>query len=134
MASIVQTIIIDAAQAHVWAALSDFSAVHERAARGFVLETKMEGDARILTFANGLVAREQLVGVDPESRRIAYSTSSPRITHHNASLQVFAEGTARSRVVWTTDVLPETVRETFDSMLDQGSAAMKATIEASRDE
>jgi carbon monoxide dehydrogenase subunit G len=129
MASLTRIVYIDARPEDVWAAISDFAAVHERAARGFVLESRLEGDTRVLTFANGLVASERLVGLDHESRRIAYATSSPRIAHPNASLQVFPDGEGRSRVVWTTDVLPETVVETFETMLDHGARAMKATIE-----
>jgi carbon monoxide dehydrogenase subunit G len=130
MASISKFVSIDACPEDVWAAISDFGAVHERAARGFVTGTQLEGDTRIVTFANGLVVREKLVGLDRELRRIAYTASAGRITHHNASQQVFAEGDGRSLVVWVTDVLPEAVVETFETMLEQGAQAMKATIEA----
>jgi MFS family permease len=39
----------------VWAAISEFGAVHERAARGFVLDTQLVGDARIVTVAGGSI-------------------------------------------------------------------------------
>jgi hypothetical protein len=34
--------------------------VHRRLAPGFVVDAKMDGDARIVTFANGNIARERL--------------------------------------------------------------------------
>ena len=114
----------------MWAAISDFGAVHERAARGFVFDTQLEGDTRIVTFAGGLVVRETLVDIDPDARRISYSAAAGRITHHNASQQVFGEGPARSRIVWITDVLPVEVGDIFDTMLDHGAIAMKETIES----
>ena len=48
----------------VWAAVRDFGAVHQRLAPGFVLDARLDGDARIVTFANGTVARELLVDCD----------------------------------------------------------------------
>src|SRR4051794_8779032 len=61
MASIHKEILIDATPADVWDALRDFGALHTRLAPGFVLDTKLDGEARIVTFANGNVARELLV-------------------------------------------------------------------------
>jgi hypothetical protein len=49
MASIYKEIIIDAHPDDVWDALRDFGAVHTRLAPGFVLDTKLDGDARIVT-------------------------------------------------------------------------------------
>ena len=39
-------------------------------------------------------------------RRLGWSVVGGRLTHHNASLQVFADGEGRSRVVWIADLLP----------------------------
>jgi len=58
MASIHKDIAIDAHPGDVWAAVRDFGAVHQRLAPGFVIDARLEGDARIVTFHNGTVARE----------------------------------------------------------------------------
>src|SRR6266702_893667 len=60
MASIHKYIPIDAHPDEVWDAVRDFGAVHRRLVPGFVLDARLDGDARIVTFANGTVARELL--------------------------------------------------------------------------
>ena len=43
---------------------------------GFVLDARLDGDARIVTFANGTVARELLVDCDDARRRLVYAGSA----------------------------------------------------------
>ena len=50
MATIRKEIEIHASPQRVWEALSDVGALHTRLAAGFVVETRMEGNARIVTF------------------------------------------------------------------------------------
>jgi hypothetical protein len=76
------------------------------------------------------VARELIVDVDDEARRLAWSVVGGRMTHHNASLQVFAEGEGRSRVVWIADLLPNELAGYIAGMIEQGMAVMKKTLEA----
>ena len=71
MASIHKEILIDASPDHVWDALRDFGALHTRLVPGFVTDTKLDGDGRIVTFSNGTVAREILVDCDDTKRRLA---------------------------------------------------------------
>jgi hypothetical protein len=52
------------------------------------------------------------------------------MTHHNASLQVFADGEGRSRVVWIADLLPNELAGYIAGMIEQGMAVMKKTLEA----
>jgi hypothetical protein len=85
-------------------------------------------DARIVTFANGFVARELIVDVDDKVRRLAYAARSDRLAHHNASFQLFAEG-ARTRLLWLADVLPNAAAPVIDAMMEQGAAVMKRTLE-----
>ena len=106
MASIRKETVIDVRSEDVWAAVRDVGAVHSRLAPGFVVDTRMDGDARIVTFGNGLVARELIVDVDDQTRRLVWSVVGGRFTHHNGALQVFADGEGRSRVVWIADLLP----------------------------
>ena len=128
MASIYKDIIIDAHPDHVWDALRDFGAVHTRLAPGFVLDTKLDGDARIVTFANGSVARETLVDCDDTRRRLVYAIASERMTQHSASAQVFAESDGRTRFVWITDVLPNEIAPYIDAQMDQGALAIQKAL------
>ena len=125
MASIHKEILIDASPDHVWDALRDFGALHTRLVPGFVTDTKLDGDARIVTFANGTVAREILVDCDDARRRLVYAVVSERLKQHSASAQVFADGDTKSRVVWIVDVLPNEIAPYMDAQMDQGAAAMQ---------
>jgi carbon monoxide dehydrogenase subunit G len=131
MASIRKEILIEARPENVWAAVRDVGAVHQRLVPGVLVDARLDGDARVVTFASGAVARELLVDVDDEARRFAYAVvEGPlRATHHNASMQVFAEGSGRSRLVWITDVLPNDLAASISTLVEQGSAAMKQTLE-----
>jgi hypothetical protein len=131
MASIHKEILIDADPEHVWDAIRDVGAIHTRLAQQFVLETRIDGNSRLVTFAGGAVVRERIVDVDTRARRLAYSVVEWRATHHNASIQVFAAGGTRSRVVWIADLLPDDLTELVGGMMDQGCAAMKRTLEES---
>ena len=71
----------------VWDALADIGALHTRLVPGFVTDCRLEPGARVVTFANGLVARELIVAVDSALRRIAWANVGGRMTHHNASAQ-----------------------------------------------
>ena len=130
MASIRKEVQVNARPETIWDAVRDVGAVHERLAPGFVVDTRMEEGARVVTFGNGQVARELIVDVDDEARRLAWAVvASPRLTHHNASLQIFAEGEGRSRIVWVADLLPNKVAVYIQAMIDQGMAVMKQTME-----
>ena len=130
MASIRKEIVIEASAARVWDAVRDVGAVHERLAPGFVVDTRLQAGARVVTFANGLVARELIVDVDDEARRLAWAVvGSPRLTHHNASMQVFDDGDRGSRVVWIADLLPHEIAGTIAAMIEEGLGAMKKTLE-----
>ena len=128
MASIQKDIIIDADPADVWDALRDFGALHTRLVPGFVTDTKLDGDARIVTFANGTVAREVLVDCNDTKRRLVYAIKNERLTQHSASAQVFAESDGRSRVVWIADVLPHEFATYMDGQMDLGAAAMQKAL------
>ena len=131
MASIQKEILIEASPENVWAAVRDVGAVHQRLVPGVLVDARLDGDARVVTFASGAVARELLVDVDDKARRFAYAVvEGPlRATHHNASMQVFANGKGRSRLVWITDVLPNDLAASISTLVEQGSAAMKLTLE-----
>ena len=111
----------------VWAAFKDVGAVHKRLARGFVTDCRMDGNDRIVTFVNEMVAREVIVAVDDKARRLVYSARTDRLQHHNASFTVSAHGDG-SRVVWVADFLPDASAPALGAMMEQGVAAMRKTL------
>jgi hypothetical protein len=129
MASIHREVVIEVPAEQTWAAMRDIGALHTRLVRGFVTDCKLEADARIVTFANGQVVRELIVDVDDDDRRLVWAAVGGRLTHHNASAQVFADGTARSKVVWIADILPHELAPAIAGMMEQGTIAMKQTLE-----
>jgi hypothetical protein len=131
MATIRKEITLDAPHEDVWDALRDFHAVHERVASGFVVDARPDGDtARIVTFFNGAVAREVLVGIDEPARRLAYHIPDglPGCTYHGASAEVVPDGSG-CRFVWVTDVLPDELADAIEPMMEAGAGAIKATLE-----
>jgi carbon monoxide dehydrogenase subunit G len=131
MASITKEVSVNVPADEVWEVVRDVGAAHIRLFPGILTDCHMDGDARVVTFANGLVARELIVDLDDVQRRFVYASVGGRATHHNASLQVFADGEGRSRVVWITDLLPNEVVSAIRDLVERGSSIMKQTLEAS---
>ena len=131
MASIRREIEVAAAADRIWEIVCDVGEIHHRLVPGFVTDCRMEGEeARVVTFANGVVARELIVDIDNTARRIAWSATGGRLTHHNASLQVFGEDATHSRLVWVADLLPHEMAAPIATMIDEGMRAMKVKLEA----
>ena len=129
MASIHKEVLLAATPSAVWDVVRDVGAVHTRFAPGFVTDTVMDGPDRIVTFANGLVAREVIVDIDEARRRLAYSVRSERLSHHKASFQVCADG-AGSRLVWIADVLPDAAAVNVAARMEDGLVAVKRALDA----
>lgn len=132
MASIRREVTIDRPAGQVWDVMRDVGALHTRLVVGFVTDCRLEGDARVVTFANGIVAREVIVDIDDAARRVAWSATGGHLTHHNASAQVFEQGVTASRIVWVADLLPKEMAPAIAGMIEQGLGAMKATLEGLR--
>jgi len=128
MASVHREIVVDRPVADVWDALADIGALHTRLVRGFVTDCRLEPGARVVTFANGLVARELIVSVDAERHRVAWSVVGGRLSHHNASAQAFAEGDGACRIVWIADFLPDEHAPAIAGMIENGLQAMQRTL------
>jgi carbon monoxide dehydrogenase subunit G len=128
MASIRKEAHIDCPPAKLWDALRDVGALHTRLVPGFVVDTKLEEGARIVTFGNGMVAKELIVDVDDEARRLVWSVVAGAFTHHNASAQVFRDGDG-TRFVWIADFLPNDIADRIRGMIDMGTAVIKKTLE-----
>ena len=130
MACIRKETVIDASPEKVWGAVRDWGALHERLVPGFVVDTKLDGGDRIVTFFNGTVLREVLVDLDDDARRLVWSVVGGAYTHHNASAQVFDEGEGRSRFVWIADLLPDELAAHTAPFMEQGTNVVKKTLEA----
>jgi carbon monoxide dehydrogenase subunit G len=128
MASVRREIITSAAPDAVWDAIRDVGALHTRLVPGFVVDTRLEPGARVVTFGNGMVVKEPIVTVDERERRLVWGAIGGQLTHYNGAVQVFPEG-AGSRVVWIADFLPEEAAPAIQSMIDQGMAVMKRTLD-----
>jgi hypothetical protein len=116
----------------VWDAVRDFGAPHTRLVRGFVTGVEMDGEDRIVTFANGAVQREPLVSVDEGERRLVYSAVDSPLgaTHYNAAVQVTSNGGGTTRLVWLVDFLPDAISPNLEAAMERGVQSIKATLES----
>ncbi len=130
MASLRKELVLEKPAERVWDAVRDFGAVHRRVAPGFVIDCVLEGDTRIVTFSNGTVARELLVDLDDDQRRLAYAVESERLRHYNASLQVAADGADNCRLVWIVDVLPDEIAAYIRQQMDEALEVMRTALES----
>jgi uncharacterized protein YndB with AHSA1/START domain len=128
--SIRKEIQIDAPPEKVWDALRDFGALHTRLVPGFVTDCRMDGEDRIVTFANGAVMREVLIDSDDDARRLVWTIVDGPYRHHQGAAQVLPEGDG-ARFVWTADLLAadDVVAQT-DEAMKMGIATVKKTLEA----
>ena len=132
MASIYKEFLVNTSPQSAWEAIKDVGAVHIRLARGFVTDTKLDGNTRTVTFANGFVVQEQVVSVDDELRRFVYRSVGGKAAHHNAFFQVFPAPEGKSKILWVTDLLPDEMRGPIEQMVELGSTAIQNTLEQPR--
>jgi hypothetical protein len=129
MASICKERTIEAKPDEVWAALRDWGAVHERLVPGFVVDTQLDGEDRIVTFFNDAVARERLIDRSDENRRLVWSIVDGPFTHHNGVAQVLAGEDGATRFVWVADLLPNELAQTTAELMERGIETVKRTLE-----
>jgi hypothetical protein len=130
MATLCKELALNTGAANVWSAVRDFGQVHTRVAPGFLTKLEMDKGDRVITFFNGLVARERPVTLDDESCRLVYTVVEGRPSHYSAAVQVFPEGDGRSRLIWTIDLLPDELAPAVGGMMDHALPLMKKTLEA----
>jgi hypothetical protein len=128
MATIYRDFPVDTSAEEAWTAVRDLGAVHTRLAVGFVADSKLEGDTRTVTFANGFTIREKIVAVDEKLMRFAYAATGGLTNHHNASFQVFPVNDKQCRMLWITDLLPDEVAPKVTDIVDNGIKAIQATL------
>ena len=91
MASISKHIPLEADADTVWTALRDVGNAHQIFAPVLTDCRLDRDDIRVVTFANGMVVHEQIVDVDDDARRVAYTVLDGPFTHHHATFVVAAE-------------------------------------------
>jgi hypothetical protein len=129
MGTVYKEFVVNADPQFVWEAIRDVGALHKRLARGFIADVVLTDSVRTITFSNGYVAREQVVTIDNDHRRLVCAAIAGRASHHNSSFQVFDGFDGNARVLWITDVLPEEVLADFEQMAEAGVRAIKLTLE-----
>jgi len=129
MTSLRKEVLIDVPPARVWDALRDVGALHTRLVPGFVTDTRMEDGTRVVTFGNGVVAREHIVGVDESRRRVCWAVTDPPFQHYNGAAWVEPDIDGGARFVWTADLLPHDLAAQVEEMMDAGIAVAKKTLE-----
>jgi hypothetical protein len=132
MASIKKEIIVNSSAQDVWEVIGDFGAGPSRMTPGYVVDTRVEGDSRVVTFANGTVAWERFVSVDDDARRIVYAIIGDTLKpdHDNASMEVIGDGEGRCRFVWIHDVLPDDLAPSFEAAMTEAMTIIKQTLES----
>ena len=130
MGSLCREIVVKASVDAAWDAIADVGALHARLVPGFVVATRLEPGARVVTFANGATVREPIVAIDATARRLVWTTEGGRATHYNAAVQAFAEPAGGARIVWTVDFLPDALTPQLAAAMDDGMQAMQGALDA----
>ena len=131
MASIRIEFDIEADAAHVWQVIGDWADGPARMAPGHVLSSHADGDVRVVTFADGFIARERLVTRDDETHRIVYSLigDTARPEHDNAVMQIVPDGPGRCRFHWSRDVLPDAAAPSLSAAMQEAAVIIKSALE-----
>jgi hypothetical protein len=101
---------------------------YTRLAPGFVIDTKLEGDLRHVTFANGLQASERIVTVDAKARRLVWSATGEMLSHHNGVAEVKTTSDGRAKIIWTADLLPHSAAAAVEELMERGVSAIEAAM------
>lgn len=132
MASIRKEIRISAAVERVWDALKDVGALHTKLVPGFVKDTVLEGNSRVVVFSNGMSVREDIVSVDAVQRRVAWAVVGQQFRHYNGAAWVEADPKGGSRFIWTVDMLPNEMASQVEQMMTTGIAVVRQTMETAK--
>ncbi|SAK82751.1 Polyketide cyclase / dehydrase and lipid transport [Caballeronia hypogeia] len=123
MTTIVRECVLDTSAADAWAVLRDPLGAG-RAFAGVLVDVRLDGDVRHVTFAGGNLVQERIVAIDDARMRIAYTVVGGRFSHHHASMQVVPAADDRCRFVWISDFLPDELRSFAEPLVDAGCAAI----------
>jgi uncharacterized protein YndB with AHSA1/START domain len=129
MASICRETHIDASPSKVWSALRAVDELHTRLCPGFVMDTRMEGNTRVVTFGNGMTAREDILGVDDDRMRVAWAIVGQKFHHYQGVARVEPDGDG-TKFIWMTDLLPDELAPGVEAMMAAGLDVIRKTLEA----
>jgi len=127
MASITKHIPLTTDADRAWAALRDVGHPHHLFAP-VLTDARLEGDRRVVTFANGMVVTERIIDVDDRARRLAYSVMDGPFTHHHASFAVSEVEGGGCTVTWVSDLLPDDIAPMVEGLMGQGADALAHTL------
>jgi hypothetical protein len=122
MTHIHRDVLVDAPAGTLWEAVRDPAALHTKLVPGLVANTRMDGDARIVTFVNGVTVRERIIDIDDKDKRLVWSIVGAPVTHHQGAMQVTAVNDAQCRISWDTDILPPEMAELARPNMDAAMA------------
>ena len=95
MATLRKQIALDAGATNVWSAVRDFGQVHTRVAPGFLTKLEIDKGDRVLTFFNGLVARERLVTIDEDQGGPVFASINADSYHPGGVNGLMGDGSVR---------------------------------------
>jgi len=128
MASIHSDVLVNVGAEQAWAALREVGNV-ARLFADVLVDARLDGDLRTVTFANGSIVRERIIDIDEARRRVAYAVLDEPFAHHNASMQILPEAPSTCRFVWISDFLPGSVAGGVAPLIEAGSQAFKRNVE-----
>jgi carbon monoxide dehydrogenase subunit G len=127
MATIYRELDLDADADEAWRRMADVKAVNKLI--DFLGAVTIDGDRRSCALGEQGELNELIVTVDNDRRRLVYSIrESPfNFAHHSASWQVTPDGD-RSRLVWITDLKPDSVAPEFEKVIDQAADSIQRNL------
>lgn len=129
MASLAQDVTLAVPATVAWAALREAGQAH-RLFADVLIDGRLDGDVRTVTFAGGQVVKEQIVDIDETRMRVAYQVVEGGFSHHSASMQIVPDGEGRCRFVWVSDFLPNEASAMVGPLMEAGAQALKRNLEA----
>ena len=128
MATIYKETPIDVSVDKLWEALSDVG--HVDRLLSYLEDVDMDGAYRSCSMEGGGRLREFIISVDSERRRVAYSVVEEPFgfEHHSASWRAVDDG-GQTVFVWETDVMPDTVVEALEPLIDQSIDDIRTAVE-----
>ena len=113
----------------IWKLIREFGALADYMPG--VESCTLDGDVRTLQMM-GIEIKEQLRGIDDDTRRLTYSVVESPMTNmvsHEATIAIDAEGSG-AHVTWSVDVEPADLLPIFQGAYDNAVAGLKTKFES----
>jgi hypothetical protein len=94
-----------------------------------VVDARLDGEARIVTFANGMVIVNPLSTSMTMRGGLPTPASGAGCPTTALRYRIFPMAPTAAAPVWIIDFLPHELARTIESLVDQGVVAMKRTLE-----